>query len=251
VPADAITTFTVTCPARFVATGAGVSSPAPGTTVLAIVPVGGAGYRFRIGNPGTNGDRRITVAVACRKAAARGFVLRLRSLKTKVVVVPPRSGASATLPCPSGTAAAGGGVDLQPRQGKASGRFGGSTLSVRRATSTPAALSYVVANAGSRPRRVALHGGCLTFFRIAGSPFEQLHVAITTFRIPVPPGEQRVARRCRAGWTPLGAGYGLRARATTVAAAAATGGGGRWTVENGGDTPLLADLQLTCARIAP
>jgi hypothetical protein len=250
-PANAITTFTVTCPAGFVAASAGVSSGAPGTTVLGMVPVGVAGYRFRIGNPVTNGDQRVTVAAACRKVGARGFVLRLRRLAPTVVVVPPRSSASATLRCPAGATAAGGGVDLEPKQGKAGARFGGSPLSLLRETATPTALSYVVANTGRRPRKVVLHGGCLTFFRTAGSPFEQLHVAITTFRIPLEAGEHTVTRVCRRGWAPLAVGYGLRSRSTTLSAAAATRGGGRWTVDNGGDAATLVDLQLTCGRIGP
>lgn len=251
-PADAITTFTVTCPRGFAAVSAGVSSPAPGTTVLAIVPAGAAGYRFRIGNPVTNGARQITVAVACRKVGAPvkpRLVLRLRPLGPRLVVVPPRSSRSATLPCPRGETPAGGGVDLQPKQGRASARFRGSPLSVRRATTTPVAASYVVANAAGRPHTAVVHGACLTLLRTADSPFEQLHVAITTFRIPLLPGEQTVTRSCRPGWAPLAAGFALRNRATTLTAASTAGGRGLWTLANGGDATVLADVQLSCVRI--
>jgi hypothetical protein len=251
VPADAITTFTVTCSAGFFATSAGVRSPAPGTTVLAIVPVGVAGYRFRIGNPVTNGDRRISVAVACRKASGRGLILRLRPLAPKLVVVPPRSSRSATLPCPGGESPAGGGVDLEPRQSKAIDGFSGSPLLLRRATTTPTAATYVVANTAARSRTVMLHGGCLTLLRPAGSPFAQLHVAITTVPAQVQPGEHTVTRPCRRGWAPLAAGFALRSRGTTLGGAATTGAGGRWTLQNDAGAATFADVQLSCIRIAP
>jgi hypothetical protein len=69
-PANAVKAFAVVCRASYAAASAGISTPAPGTTVLAVAPVGLSGYRFRIGNPATNGDRRVSVAVACRKLAA-------------------------------------------------------------------------------------------------------------------------------------------------------------------------------------
>ena len=243
VPSNATTTFTATCPRGYVAVGAGVTSPASGATVLAITPVGGSVYRFRIGNPATNGDRRITVSVACRKLGAPRtpkFVLRLKPLQPKGIVVPPRSSASATLPCPAGTTPAGGGF-----------AFGSTALSVRRDTSTLATAAYRIANSGARARKATVYGGCLTLFRTADAPFEQLHVQVTTFRVPLRPGGQTLARGCQKGWFALDAGYVLRARATRLEGAVPTASGGRWKLTNAAGGTALADLQLACGRVGP
>jgi hypothetical protein len=81
-PANAITSFRVSCPPGFAATSAGISRPAPGVTTLSIRPVGGRAYTFRFGNPVTNSDEQVTVVVACRK-----FPLKPG---TKLTVVPLR-----------------------------------------------------------------------------------------------------------------------------------------------------------------
>src|SRR5215813_5895266 len=239
-PSDAITTFTATCPAGHTAVSAGITSPGPGTTVLAITPVGLSGYRFRIGNPATNGDQRVTVVVACRKVRSSYLLLRLKPLKPKALVVPPRKTASATLPCPKGTTPANGGY-----------AFGSTSLSVRRESSTLTSSSYTIANSGTRARRAILYGACLTLFRAGGSPFEQLHVQVTTFRVPLRPGAQTLGRACPGGWFTLDAGYVLRARSTTLDGVAPTRNGGRWKLTNGSDGAVLADVQLACGRIGP
>lgn len=249
-PANAITTFTVACRAGFVAVSAGVTSPAPGTTVLAIAPAGLAAYRFRIGNPAANGSQRVGVAVACRKLGARAsaaYVLRLRTLKAKVVVVRPRSSVAATVRCPAGTAPAGGGFDLAPT--RAARGFGGTTLSLRRETATLTATSFVVANSGSSARRVSLQPSCLTLLRTAGAPARRLHVSVTTFRVPLRPGAQTLARSCRRGWFALDAGFALHARTTSVEGAAVSARGGRWRIA-GTSAGALVDVQLACGRIA-
>ncbi len=242
VPSGAITAFTVTCRAGYTAVSAGVTSPARGTTVLAIAPVGASAYRFRIGNPATNDDRRITVAVACRKVGTgvSNFVLRLKPLKRKTVVVPAHKTASATLPCPKGTTPANGGF-----------AFGSTALSVRRETETLTSASYTLANSGSRARRAVLYGACLTLFRTASSPFEQLHVQVTTFRVPLRPGAQTLGRTCARGWFSLDAGYLLRARTTTLDGASPGAHGGRWLLTNPTDSAVLADVQLACGRLGP
>src|ERR1700750_1195826 len=218
VPSSAITTLTVACPAGYTAVSAGITSPAPGTTVLAIAPLGLSTYRFRIENPATNDEQRIAVDVGCRKIAsnASSFVLRLKPLKRRVVVVPPHKTASATLPCPRGTTPANGGF-----------AFGRTAPYVRRAT---------------------VYGACLTLFRTADAPFEQLHVRVTTFRVPLRTGGQTLARSCRKGWFSLDVGYVLRARSTKLDGAAPSGAGGRWTLTNPTDAAVLADVQVACGR---
>jgi hypothetical protein len=242
VPSNAVTSFTVTCPRGYTAVSAGVTSQAPGTTVLAIAPVGFSAYRFRVGNPATNDDQRTTVVVACRKIGSdtSRFVLRLKPLDLKVVVVPPHRTASATLTCPRGTTPTNGGF-----------AFGSTTLSLRRETSTLTSASYGFANSSSRPRRASVYGACLTLFRTADAPFEQLHVQVTTFRVPLRTGEQALGRSCRKGWFSLDAGYVLRAASTKLDGSAPTANGGRWKLTNPTDAAVLADVQVACGRVGP
>ena len=242
VRANAITSFGVACRNGFTAVSAGVTAPAPGTTVLAIAPVGLSGYRFRIDNPAGNGNRRITVAVACRKvgAGAASFVLRLKPLKQKTIVVPPHRSASATLSCLRGTTSANGGFAL-----------GSTALSVRRDTATLRSASYTLANAGARAHRAVVYGACLTLFRTADSPFQQLHVRVTTDRVRLRPGAETFARSCPKNWFSLDAGYALRAPTTELNGSAPTTTGARWKLTNPTDGAVFADVQVACGRLGP
>jgi hypothetical protein len=255
-PSNTVTAFAVTCSAGYAAASAGISTPAPGTTVLAIAPVGLSSYRFRIGNPATNGDQRVRVAVACRKVLAAGtgsrFTLKLKPLKATYLTVPARKAASATLACPPGTVPAGGGVDLDSNRGKTVETYRpGPGVGLRRQTATLRRFSFSLQNTAMQAKRVAVYGGCLTLVREAGAPRERLHVQATTYRVLVHPGAQVVTRRCRPGWFSLRAGFSLRARPTTAAGAAAVAGGGRWSLVSDATTDTLADVQLACGRLAP
>jgi hypothetical protein len=247
--------FTVRCPRGYVATSAGLVKPGSGTKVLSILPVSARTYRFRIGNPLANGDQRVTVVVACRKAAAgkASVKLRLTPLKTRHIVVPPRGAADAELVCPRGTTPADGAVDLDPARHKSLGASPGAlALSVRGETTTLARLAFAVRNSGTRARTVAVYGGCVTLVRAAAAPSERFHVKVTTFvGVRLHPGEQTLIRRCQRGWFSLSAGYALRSRLTTVTGAAAVTGGGRWSLASDSDGDTKADLQLACARLAP
>ncbi len=242
VPSGAVTSFRVACRSGFTAVNAGVTSPAPGTTVLAIAPAGLSAYRFRVASPADNDDQRVTVSVACRKigTSAARFALRVKPLEHRTVVVPAHGTARAMLPCPKGTTPANGGF-----------AFGSTTLSVRRESSTLTSASYSLANSGSRARRAVLYGACLTLVRTADAPFAQLHVRVTTFRVPLRTGAQTIARSCRKGWFSLDAGYLLRARTTTLDGAAATTSGARWRLTNPTDAAVLADVQLACGQLGP
>jgi hypothetical protein len=253
-PANAITAFTVSCRAGYVAASGGIANPAPGTTVLAITPAGLRAYRFRIGNPVMNGDQRVTVAVACRKLTVAGtgpkLTLSLLELRPKRVVVPPRKPASATLDCPAGTVPAGSGFDLDPMRAKEADAYrGGSPLQVRRDTANLRRFFLSVQNGGSRPRAVAFYGSCVTVTREAGAPQALLHIDVSTFRIPLQPGRRLATRRCRAGWFPLAAGFSLRASTTQLTGAVAARGGGRWLLSSDAIAPTTADLQLACGRV--
>jgi hypothetical protein len=253
---NAITAFTVTCPPGYLATSAGISKPAPGTTVLALAPVGVSGYRFRIGNPVTNGDQRVTVAVTCRKvrpaSADPRFTLKLKPLKVRYLTVSPRRASSAALVCPPGTVPAGAGVDLAPGRQKAIGAYrAGPGVSVRRQTATLRRFSFSLLNLERRAKRVAVYGGCLTLAREAGAPRRRLHVRVTTFRVLLDPGAHAVTRRCRSGWYSLAAGYALRSNSTSAAGAAAVGASGRWSLLSDAEGDTTADVQLACARLGP
>jgi hypothetical protein len=255
-PAHAVTTFTVACSSGYAASSAGIATPGPGTTVLAIAPVGLRGYRFRIGNPATNGDQRVRVAVACRKVLSAGtgprFTLKLKPLKTRYLTVPARRAASSTLACPPGTVPARGGMDLDSSGGKTVAAYrGGPGVSLRRQTATLRRFSFLLQNAATRAKRVALYGGCLTLTREAGAPRERLHVRATTYRVLVHPGAQVLTRRCRPGWVSLAAGFSLRNRVTNAAGAAAVVGGARWSVVSDAARDTLADVQLACGRVGP
>jgi len=256
VPSNAITAFAVTCPSGYVAASAGISRPASGTTVLAIAPVGVSGYRFRIGNPVTNGDQRVTVAVACRKVRPAAddprFTLKLKPLKVTYLTVAPRRAESAMLACPAGTVPAGAGIDLAPGRQKAIGAYrAGPGVSVRRQTATLRRFSFSLLNLEPQPKRVAVYGGCLTLAREAGAPRERLHVKVTTYRVLLGPGGQSVTRRCRPGWFSLAAGYALRSKSTNAAGAAAVAAAGRWSLLSDAKSDTTADVQLACARLAP
>jgi hypothetical protein len=255
-PANAVTTFTVPCSAGYAASSAGVATPGPGTIVLAIAPAGLRGYRFRIGNPATNGDQRVRVAVACRKVLSAGggprFTLKLKPLRTRYLTVPARKAASAALACPPGTVPARGGADLDLSRGKTVDAYrAGPGVSLRRQTATLRRFTFSLQNTATQAKRVALYGGCLTLTREAGAPRVRLHVRATSYRVLVHPGAQVVTRRCRTGWVSLAAGFSLRNRVTNATGAAAVAGGGRWSVLSDGATDTLADVQLACGRVGP
>jgi hypothetical protein len=254
-PASAITSFTVTCRSGFSATSGGIAKRAPGASLLAIAPVGLRAYRFRFGNPVTNDKQRVTVAVACRRVAAGNqakYNLRLKSLKATTVTAPPGKAAGALLACPPGTVPAGAGADLDPSRAKSVRAYrGGLRLTIRRQISTLSRFSLSVQNAGSQSRQVVFYGGCVTLARASGAPRERLHVEVKTFRVEVEAANQSFSRPCRRGWFSLAAGFAVRSRLTQFDGAIAVGSGGRWSVSSDADTPAPADLQLTCARLAP
>lgn len=256
IPANGVTTFAVRCSTGYAASSGGIATPAPGTTVLAIAPVGLRGYRFRLGNPATNGNQRVRVAVACRKvlSASSGprFTLKLKPLETTYLTVPARKAASAALTCPPGTVPARGGMDLDPGGVKSVAAYRvGPGVSLRRQTATLRRFSFSLQNAAAQAKRVALYGGCLTLAREAGAPRVRLHVRATTYRVLVHPGAQVVMRRCRPGWVSLSAGFSLRNRVTNATGAAAVTGGGRWSVLSDAAADTLADVQLACGRVGP
>ncbi len=248
---NTIETFTVTCPPGYLAASAGVASPAPGTTLLGIRPVGLRAYAFRFGNPVTNPDQRVAVAVACRKVnlGRPPVTLKLRTVKLKVKV-PPGKLTAAGVPCPSRTAPAGGGSDLSPSQ-RGQGYIPGlaSQIAVRKVAMHLYGFSFSVRNNGRKAQTVVLYGTCLTVVRSAGARAGRLGIRITTFRSRAEPGHQRIMHVCPRGWFSLATGYSLRSPVQTADGAAAIGAGGRWWVTSDGAASAMVDLQLVCGLL--
>ena len=250
-PSDSITTFTVTCPPGHVAVSAGVSTAAPGVTTLSIRPAATRAFVFRFGNPSTNPDRTVTVAVACRKlsAATAKPYLKVVRVKTKPVIVPVEGQKQVTIQCPKGTAPAGGGVDLAPPNGKDFAGFSGSPLDLRGQSSNLKRFTFALRNTASKPHPAVLYGNCVTIVRPAGSAPGRLQIRVLTRTTPVQPGSHTIKRSCPSGWVSLATGYTLAPK-LTLGASAAIAGGGKWTIANAAGSQVLADLQLTCARLA-
>jgi hypothetical protein len=249
-PSNAITTFTVVCPAGFFAASGGISSPASGVTTLGIRPRGVRSYVFRFGNPVTNPDQQVTVAVACRKFLIKGAVTpKLVPFRVKVTARP-RKLTAADFKCPPQTAPTGWGADIAPVRSQRYVPGPAARLSVRKASMSLRGFSFSIWNAGRSARPVTLYGTCLTVLRRSGAARERLHVRITTFRTPLRAGNQRVIDRCPRGWLSLAAGYALRSSLTEIRGAAALGARGRWWVASDAGGGATADLQLVCARLS-
>jgi len=250
-PANAITSFAVTCAPGYVATSAGVSDPAPGVTLLSVRPAGLRAYAFRFGNPATNGGQRVTVVVSCRRVSSSAAKPRL-TLKQKPVRVTakvlPRQSSAVEFVCPSRTAPAGIGFDLSSsHRGRPYAPGAAAGISIRKASMHLGGFSFVVFNGSASAQKVALYGNCLTVVRPAGAKPERLAIKITTFRDLAGPGTQQFTHVCPKGWVSLAAGYALRSAQHTVQGAAAITTGGRWSVENDAQTASIVELQLACA----
>jgi hypothetical protein len=247
-PSDAITTFAVACPAGHFAVGAGVSAPAAGTALLKAAPASPRAYTFSLGNPGANGAKRVTAAVACRKVRPGGPRLALRPVRA-TLTVGRGTQRSAALPCPPKTTPAGSGVDLDPGRARRAAPFAGAALELRAATASLHGFAFTVRNAGHRLRRAVVYGNCLTVVRSAGAPPTPLRVRITTFTDSLHAGRQRLGHGCPPGWFSLGAGYAVSSAAVRVVGAAPLGRGGRWWVENAAGGAGKVDLQLVCGSL--
>jgi hypothetical protein len=238
-PANTVKTFKLACPAGYVAVSAGVSRPAPSARLLGIRPSGLSAYTFRFGNAVTNSGQQVKVVVACRRFSSKlSTRLRVTPLRSRVEVPAGKLAATGVV-CPLGTGAAGWGFDLPEAAGR---------VSVRKASMYLRGFSFSLRNSGPRARSVTLYATCLTALTPAGTSRKQLHVSITTFRVPLRAGTQRVVRNCPVGWVSLAAGYALRSPLTTIDGAAAIGQRGRWWIESDSKVRLTADLQLVCGR---
>jgi len=246
-PSDAITGFTVTCPPAYFAVSAGVSRPAPGTTLLSVRPVGLRAFTFRFGNPVTNDATRVAVAVACRKTTG-GPVFKLKPVETRVVVKPGQI-KSGTLTCPPQTTPAGVAVDLDPRRARSVDSFAGAALNVRTSTASLRAFQIRIANAGDDAHDVLVQGNCATVLLASDIERARLNTKISTYTDLIAPGRHHVLHRCPSGWTGLGAGYALNSVSVRIDGAAAIDANGSWWARNTAASPVPARLQLICARL--
>jgi hypothetical protein len=246
-PSDAVTGFTISCPAGYAAVSGGVSSPAAGTTLLSVRPIGTSGFTFRFGNPVTNDATRVTVAVACRKITG-GPVLKLKRVRTRIVVRPGTQ-KTGVLACPPNTTPAGAAVDLTPGQAKSVDSFSGGSLSLRASTATLKAFQFRVANAGDRVHGAVVEGNCATVGLMPHVEHAKLTTKITTYTNLVTPGRRHFRHRCPSGWSSLGTGYVLTSASLRLEGAAAIGPAGQAWLRNTGAAPITAQVQVTCARV--
>lgn len=249
-PSDALTTFTVTCPRGYIAGSAGISTPAPGVTLLGIRPAGARTFTFRFGNPVTNPDQQVTVVVSCLKFASKMPIrLKVSPVQLKVTVAPSRPNSAALL-CPPDTSPAGWGEDIAPvRSGQGYLPGAAARVSLRKVSMDLGGFSFSLRNSGTKAQSVTLYGTCVTALRSPEASRERLHVRITTFRTPLQPGNRRIAESCSTGWVSLTAGYALRSPLTTIDGVAAIGTGARWWVASDAEGQTTVDLQLVCARL--
>jgi hypothetical protein len=239
IPAGAAKEVSVSCPAGYFALSGGASNAGEGISELEVRPLSARKFAFRLANAG-DALARVTVSAACRRVRAGGGsapYLRLVPKRRVTMTVPKAGLRQARFTCPSGMVPAATGFDL-----------GRSALSVRQETQDLHTVNFAVSNTGAAPRRASLWAGCLTVVRPAGARATQLQVSLATDTVPLRSGSQVVTRLCPRGWLSLSAGYSLPATAV-LNGAAAVGRTARWTLTNPQSKPVLADLQLACARL--
>lgn len=238
-PSGATKTLSVSCPAGYFALSAGTARAGEGISELAVRPLSTRKFAFRLANTGDL-DQRLTVAAACRRvrAGTKAPYLKLTARRRVTLRVAPSSLRQTRLTCPSGTVPAAAGFDL-----------GRGNVSVRQETQDLHVLSFGVFNAGAAARTVSFYGRCLTVVRSAGARAMQLQVSLATDTVPIHTGAQVVTRVCPRGWLSLATGYSLPA-GVELNGAAAVGRTGRWSLTNPALKPVLADLQLACARLS-
>jgi hypothetical protein len=184
----------------------------------------------------------VTISAACRRISATGNkapYLRLTARRRVTVRVSGTSLRQARINCPSGTVPAAAGFDL--------GRS--RNLDVRQQTQDLHVLTFGVFNAGKTPQTASFYAGCLTVVHPRGARAAQLQVSLATDTVPVLSGTQVVTRVCPRNWLSLAAGYDVPA-GLELNGAAAVGRTGRWTLTNPAQKPVLAQLQLACARVS-
>jgi hypothetical protein len=119
---NSIKTLTVTCPPGWFAMS-GTVSTADGSTPLKSVPAGARSWTFSLGLPVTaTRTAHVTVLVICSKpkpvliglAGKAKVAIKLKSVKSKPVVIPPGGTEDTKLKCPAGSAPTGSGLEVAP-----------------------------------------------------------------------------------------------------------------------------------------
>ena len=237
--AGATKSLTVSCPAGYYAVSAGMATAGAGINQLEARPLSLRKVAFRLANAGN--AQRVTVAAACRRVRAPGRTaphLKLSVQRRVTVNVAPSGQRQARITCPSGTVPAAAGFDL-----------GRGALSIRQQTQDLHALTFAALNQGNAARTVSFYGSCLTVVHPTRSPGAQLRVSLATDTVPITSGSQVETRLCPRGWLSLAVGYSLPA-GLELNGAAAIGRSGRWSITNPAQKPLLAQIQLACARVS-
>jgi len=236
--AHALKSVTVNCPSGWVAASGGVRSAGDGTAALAIRPAGASAVSLRVANR-TGDPHFVSVAATCLGLPGGRSAPHYRASRVqRKILVAGLARKQAGLGCPAGTVAAGAGFAISS-----------PALQIRESTRSVNRFSFTVENDGARARPAVLYGTCLTLVRPSGSRRVRLNVRVMTATTPLPPGDRVVNEACPRGWFGLATGYSLPA-SVTLSATVAVPGGGRWSLTNPLSKPLLADLQLTCGRVA-
>jgi hypothetical protein len=234
----AVKSVTVGCPRGWVAASGGVRTAADGAATLAIRPAGASAVSLRVANR-TGDPHFVSVAATCLGLPGGRSAPHYRASRVqRKISVAGLAQKQAGLGCPAGTVAAGAGFAISS-----------PALQVRKSTRTVNRFSFTVENDSARARPAVLYGTCLTLVRPPGARSVRLNVRVITATTPLPPGDRAVNEACPRGWFGLATGYSLPA-SVTLSATVAVPGGGRWSLTNPASKPLLADLQLTCARVA-
>jgi hypothetical protein len=240
VPAGATRTVAVSCPRGYFAVSAGAARSGDGINELQERPLSVRRFAFKLTNTGDL-ERRVTVTAACRRVRAGGGkapYLKLASRRHLSLSIGPGAQCQTRFACPGSTVPVAAGFDL-----------GRGNLSMRQETQDLHVLTFAASNAGSAARTASFYAGCLTVVRPAGSRVTQLQVSLATDTVPVPGGSQVVTRICPRRWLSLSVGYSLPP-GVDLNGAAAIARTGRWTLTNRTQKPLLAQLQLACARLS-
>ena len=229
----------MSCPAGYFAVSAGASRAGEGISELQARPLSPRKFQFRLANSGDQAQS-VKVAAACRRARGGGRnapYLKLAARRHVTLRVASAGQGQTRFACPSGTVPAAAGFDL-----------GHGSLTVRRATQDLHTLTFGVSNSSSAAKKASFYASCLTVVRRAGTRATQLQVSLATDTVPVPDGSQVVTRVCPQGWLSFAAGYSVPA-GVEVNGAAAVGRTARWSLTNPAQKPVLAQLQLACARL--
>src|SRR4051794_32523673 len=224
---NSIKTFKVTCPPGYVAMS-GSATDADGATQLKSVPAGARSWTFSFGLPVTAGrSSHVTVVVLCSKprpflpgvAGKVKIKVKLSTVKSKPVSIPPGQTEETKLRCPAGAAPAGSGLEVAP-VGSKSDRVRAAAvlpngLVARETTDLPVrgGFQFAVRNRAGMPQSVRHWGRCLArraSYRRSRKKRKrraQTRIVRALFMERALRGSNLFDRSCPMSYFPVGAGH--------------------------------------------